>query len=71
MGGSPLNGHYVTHLKKDSGHWMLFDDERSESCTLKQANNHNNYLLLLKKKVILSKRNESLELPPKMNDNHP
>ena len=70
MGRSPLNGHYVTHLKKVSGHWMLFDDERSNPCTLKQANNRNNYVLLLKKKLILSnsERNENLELPPKKND---
>ena len=66
MGISPLHGHYVTHLKNDSGHWRLFDDERSKSCTLMQANNHNNYILLLKKKVITSNRdrNKSLNLPP-------
>ena len=47
MGSSPLNGHYITYLKNKDGHWRLFDDERSKSCTFKQANNHNNYILLL------------------------
>ena len=50
IGNSPLSGHYVTYLKQDSGQWKLFDDERSKSCTFKQANNHNNYLLMLKNK---------------------
>ena len=54
MGSSPLNGHYITYLKNNDGHWKLFDDERSKFCTLRQANNRNNYILLLKKKVIIS-----------------
>ena len=62
IGSSPFNGHYVTHLKSDSGHWRLFDDERSKSCTFKQANNRNNYILLLRKKIMISESERSENL---------
>ena len=54
IGSSPVSGHYVTFVKQSSGKWRIFDDERSELCTFKQANTRNNYLLLFKKKSELS-----------------
>ena len=44
------SGHYVTHLKLDSDHWMKFDDAHIQKSSLKQANNTENYILLFKRK---------------------
>ena len=49
IGETTTSGHYVTHLKDDSGQWMLFDDAFNKQSSLKEANSVDNYILLFKR----------------------
>ena len=42
-------GHYVTHVKLESGKWILMDDSHIRTSSFKHANTSNNYILLLQK----------------------
>ena len=50
VGETTRSGHYVTHLKDNSGQWILFDDTFNRTSSLKEANSRDNYILLFKKK---------------------
>ena len=53
--GSTLKaGHYVTHLKTESGQWFLYNDTQVQHSSLNDANSKENYILLLKRKTVSS-----------------
>ena len=67
IGETTSSGHYVTHLRDDSGQWMLFDDTFSRTSSLKEANTAENYILLFKKKCTRINL-DTINLPWKVDD---
>ena len=57
-GTSPNNGHYITHIKSNSGQWFLYDDENIKGSSIDNAGGANTYIMLYKKKSVQSISNQ-------------
>ena len=47
-GPNVKSGHYLAHLKTDSGQWVCCNDEVTTRSSLQEANTADNYILLFK-----------------------